>query len=330
MTRSIPVWIVALLIVAIVWLMMCAFQVQFTETAIVTRFDKIRDVFSPQEAGLKFKWPWPIERVHRYDTRLRSFDTEFRQLGTEDQKTVVMTAYATWRIEDGEKFLKTIGREDAAAQKIRDLLENRVSTVLRTHPLTHLVNVDPEEMKYADIEREFLEGIRGPARTNYGIEIVSCGIQRLGIPESVTKDVFTRMKEDRQKTIKELRAEGQAKAQEIRVAAEEISNKILARAEAYAKKIVSEGDAMAARYYEKFAEEPELSSFLKLIESLLRILESGQATLVLDAAEIQPFTILHDAATSPRPDSARRSSSPDAATDKLGSLIDEDTLRPRD
>ncbi|RIK67272.1 MAG: hypothetical protein DCC65_06900 [Planctomycetota bacterium] len=321
MSRNMPTLLVALLLVVIIAFMMCAFQVRFTETAIVTRFDKIHKVITSDEAGLHFKAPWPIDRVHRFDTRLRSFDTEFRQLGTEDQKTVVMTAYATWRIMDGEKFLKAVGREDAAAKKIRDLLENRVSTVLRTHPLGNLVNVDPAQMKLSQIEREFLEGVKGPAIDTYGIEIVSVGIQRLGIPESVTREVFARMKEDRQKAIKEYTAEGQAIAQQIRVEAEEISSKIIARAEAYAKQIEGQGEAEAAKYYAKFAENRTLSDFLKKRETLQKILEAGQVTLVLDASQLEPFKMLRDAAISFKNAVAPKDEKPrgnDAVDDKLG------------
>ena len=324
MTRNLPAVVVAILLIVIIAFMMCAFQVSFTETAIVTRFDEIKSVIKPGDAGLHFKLPWPVDRVHRYDTRLRSFDTEFRQIGTEDQKTVVLTAYATWRIDDGEKFLKTVGREEAAARQIQDLLENRVSTVLRTHPLSELVNVDPEEMKFSQIEQEFLSGIEQAARDNYGIEIVSVGIQRLGIPESVTREVFARMKADREKTIKELNSEGQAKAQAIRVTAEEISSKILARADAYAKKIEGLGDAEAAKYYAKFAENQSLSDFLKKRESLKKILEGGQVTLVLDAAQFEPFKMVRDAAISfkkgtvPEPVSATDGGEGDGLKDKLG------------
>ncbi len=289
---------VAVLVVVINLFMMCAFQVRFTETAVVTRFDEIVEKIEPKDAGLHFKYPWPVDRVHRYDTRLRSFETEFRQLGTEDQKTIILTAYATWRIVDGPQFLKAVSREDAAARKISDLLENRVSIVLRTHPINHLVNVDEKEMKFAQIEQEFLQGIQEPAMKNYGIEIVSVGIKRLGIPESVTKEVFTRMKEDRNKTIKELTAEGTAKAQEIRATAEEISGRILARADAYAKQIEGQGDAEAAKYYAKFMENQTLADFLKKRETLQKILEAGQVTLVLDANQFELFGMLKDAAKS--------------------------------
>ncbi|MBN2560590.1 MAG: protease modulator HflC [Phycisphaerae bacterium] len=292
MSRNIPTYVVALLVIVIIAFTMCAFQVRFTETAVVTQFDKIKRVIKPQDAGLHFKWPWPIDRVHRYDARLRSFETEFRQLGTQDQRTVVLTAYATWRIDDAEKLLKALGREEAAAQKIRDLLENQVSVVLRTHPLSHLVNVREDEMKLAEIEQRFLAGIKDDAEKDYGIEIVSVGIKRLGIPESVTKEVFTRMKEDRQKTIKQLKAEGEAEATKILAQAEEISKKIRARADAYAKTIEGQGHAEAARYYKIFAENRRLSDFLKKLETIRRIFEAGQITLVMDADKVVPFDVL--------------------------------------
>ena len=308
MSKKLPIF-VAMLLIVIIGFMMCAFQVRFTETAVVTRFDEIRDVIQPNEAGLHFKWPWPIDRVYRYDTRLRSFETEFRQAATKDQKTVILTAYATWRITDGQKFLKTVGREGTAAPKIRDLLENQVQLVLRTHTLDELVNIDEKKLKLDEIEKMILagvadrsdaksegsaqEGIQAPARDRYGIEIVSVGIKRLGLPESVTKAVFTRMKEDRQKVSKELESEGEAEATMIRAEAEEESKKIIARAEAYAKTILGRAEAEAAKYNEIFAKDRELSVFLKKQEVVEKILASGQTTLVLDSDKISPFDILN-------------------------------------
>lgn len=291
MGRNFPTILVALVIIVVIVCMMCAFQVRFTETVVVTRFDKIVSE-QPKEPGLHFKWPWPVDQVHRFDKRLHAFETEFRQAATEDQKTVILTAYATWRIDDGVKFLTAVGREDGADKKIRDLLDNQVQLVLRMNPLSALVNTDPNVMKLDQIEAEFLSGIKDAAKARYGIEVVSVGIKRLGLPESVTKDVFARMKEDRQTEIKQLTAEGEAEATKIRVNAEQISKKIIARAEAYANTIRGQGDAEAAKYYRIFAENPELSSFLKKIDTVQQIFESGQITLVLDADKFVPFDIL--------------------------------------
>jgi membrane protease subunit HflC len=302
MSRNIPTLLVSLLVIVVILAMMCTFQVRFTETAVVTRLDKIHKVIRANEAGLHFKWPWPIDRVHRFDARLRSFDTEFRQLGMRDQKTVILTAYATWRVENAERFLKALGREDAAGPKIRDLLESEVSNVLKTYQLGDLVNIDKDKMKFAEIERRLLPNLRGSASKDYGIEIVGVGIKRLGIPESVTNDVFTRMKEDRQKTIEQLTAEGEAEAMKIRAEAEEISQRILARAGAYAKTIEGQGDAEAAKYYKIFAENRRLSDFLKKLETVRKIFKAGQITLVMDANKFVPFDVLRGVGQSPDDD----------------------------
>ncbi|MFQ5460710.1 MAG: AAA family ATPase, partial [Anaerolineae bacterium] len=52
------------------------------------------------------------------------------------------------------------------------------------------------------------------------------------------------------------------------------------------------GDAEAAKYYKVFAENRALSDFLKKLETVRKIFEAGQITLVMDAAEFIPFDIL--------------------------------------
>ncbi len=326
MLKNVPAFFVILIILIVILSVMCAFQVRFTETAVVTRFDRVLNVIEPNEAGFHWRAPWPIDRVHRYDARLRSFETEFRQLGTQDQKTVILTAYAQWRIVDARKFLENVGQEDTAAKKIRDLLDNEVSEVMRGYDLKQLVNVDPAQSKFEEIEGQFLGGIVDRAQVDYGIQVVSVGIKRLGLPEDVTKEVFNRMKEDRQKEIKELTAQGESKARQIRADANEKAQRIIARAEAYAKMVEGQGDAQAATYYQTFAENRHLSDFLKKLETIEQIFEAGQITLVLDAAKLAPFDLLTAVG---RPEklapqgSEGGSSDASAAADTLGGVVSD-------
>src|SRR5262249_51959494 len=153
-----------LLVVAVLILAMTAHQVRFTETAVVTRFDKVTSVIPADKAGLIFTYPWPIERVQKFDARLRTLQTEFSQLSTEDQKTITVAAFATWRIADAEKFLRAVGREEAADSKIGDLLKNEVSNVLRRFPLAALVNTDPKEMKFGQIESDVHQSVARQAK----------------------------------------------------------------------------------------------------------------------------------------------------------------------
>ena len=54
MIKTVPSIIVALLLIVVILLMMCAFQVRYTETAVVTRFDQIKDAFAHMESGAHF------------------------------------------------------------------------------------------------------------------------------------------------------------------------------------------------------------------------------------------------------------------------------------
>ena len=108
----------------------------------------------------------------------------------------------------------------------------------------------------------------------------------------MTREVFARMKEDRQKTIKELTAQGAARAEQIRADAQEKTGRILTRADTFAETIKAQGDAEAAKYYKIFEEHRELSDFLKEWEGLYKILQTGQTTIVLNASEIRPLHLL--------------------------------------
>src|SRR5262245_3347641 len=62
----------------------------------------------PNDAGLHWKWPWPIESVQRIDRRLQYLDlpgaellTRDRERGTIDQ-TLTIDAYVCWRIATRE------------------------------------------------------------------------------------------------------------------------------------------------------------------------------------------------------------------------------------
>lgn len=306
MTKNLPAIIVALIVLLVIVCMMCAFQVGFTETVVVTRFERPKEN-QPTEPGLYFKLPWPIDRVHRYDTRLRTFETEFRQVAAKESEPLILTTYATWRVKDGLRFQKTSLSESQVTSKIRGLVSNQVALALKRFSLSELVNVDASKNRLAEFERDILVGVttvpgakggegalsvKEAAMKDFGVEVVSIGIKRLGLGEEVTKNVFERMRAERDNVAKRLEAEGVSEAQKIREEAREVESKIRLRAEAYAKKLRGEGEAEAANYYAYFEQNRQLADFLKKLETVEEILKSGRMTLVLDAHTIVPFEIL--------------------------------------
>jgi membrane protease subunit HflC len=307
--RRTPTVLIAGIVIVVLLLYAFAFQVRFTETAVVTRFEKPVD--REVAPGLNFRrWPWPIERVHTYDRRLRAYETQFTQLSTQDQKTLTVTAFATWGISRAAQFLKAVGREEAAADKIGDLLKNSVSKVFKRHPLSDLINTDPARIRYREIEEEIRAAVKDDALNSYGIEVADVGIARLGLPEKNTQAVADRMKAERKAVSDRLEAEGDAEAKRITETAQAVVSKILERARSYAKTIEGQGEAQAARYYKVFEENLELATMLKQFETLVRIMNSGESTVVLDAHEITPFNLLPE-----RPAGGEPSSRPPSPRD---------------
>src|ERR1700722_8928004 len=73
--------------VVLVVLYSSVFTVDASEYAYLTQFGRRVEVFdggNDDEAGLHFKWPWPIQSVQRLDRRLQTFDLPAAELLTRD------------------------------------------------------------------------------------------------------------------------------------------------------------------------------------------------------------------------------------------------------
>ncbi|MHC4532174.1 MAG: SPFH domain-containing protein, partial [Planctomycetota bacterium] len=125
---------------------------------------------------------------------------------------------------------------------------------------------------------------------DYGIEIKDLGIKQLKVNEEVTKDIFERMKAERNRRTQATIAEGNAEAIKIGTDADSKKTELLAAAEARAKAIRGEGDAEAAKFYKMLEADTDLAMFLRDIEALKKILEK-RSTVVL-SADSEPFNLL--------------------------------------
>ena len=91
------------------------------------------------------------------------------------------------------------------------------------------------EKEFGEIEGEIFKKVQDRVAANsYGIEIRFLGIKKLGLPESVTQNVFERMQSERQVLISQIQFEGEEQATKIKASADRESAKLLADAEAEA------------------------------------------------------------------------------------------------
>jgi membrane protease subunit HflC len=285
---SIPLFLLVLLVV--VALVSATFQVRETELALVTTFGKpTRQITEP---GLYFKWPPPVEWVQKFDSRLRILEAELGETTTKGAVPVIVNTFVVWRIADPLVFFNAVGNVTEAEAKLRSQISDTQNKVIGRHFFSEFVNSDPEKVKFEQIEAEMLSELQAAIKDVYGIEVKAAGIKQLKVSEDVSKDVFERMKKERERRTEATIAEGAAAAKKIKTDADSMQTELLAAADARAKAIRAQGDAEAAGYYKMLEEDPQLAMFLRDIEALKKILEN-RSTLVI-GADSEPFKMLKE------------------------------------
>ncbi len=117
-------------------------------------------------------------------------------------------------------------------------------------------------MKFDQIEHEILEKVQKQVKDkDYGIEIKFVQIKKMGLPESVTQNVFDRMQSERQVLISTIQFEGEAEATKIKSSADSKAAILLADADAAALKIQRPGRSGRPEIARRFAAKPRVGQF---------------------------------------------------------------------
>ncbi|MDB6030835.1 MAG: hypothetical protein JWM16_1173 [Verrucomicrobiales bacterium] len=297
MKRNLPTVIIGGLLLLIFVLLLFVFQVRTTEVAVVTTFGRpTRNILEP---GAYWKWPWPVQRVHKFDKRINNYEGKFEQVYTSDGYSLLLMVYVGWTINEPNNFFPRFnGSTKKAEESLEGLLRNAYSGVVGKHAFSDFISTDEKQLKFVDIEHEMLARIQADSRSiTNGIEIKFLGIKKLGLPESVTQLVFERMQSERKVQEEKIKSEGEREASELRSTANLESARLLADAEATATRTRSQGDAEAAKSFAVFEQSPELANFLLQLNGLELFLKE-KTTLILDQAT-PPLNLLRGPAHIP-------------------------------
>lgn len=286
--KNITITIFIVLLFVILALVFTMFQVRETESALVITLGKAtRQITEP---GLYFKWPPPIEMVQKFDSRSRGLVAEIGETPTKGAVPIIVNTFIVWRVAEPLAFFNAVGTVSEAENKLLTQISDTQNKVIGRHDFSEFVNSDPTKIKLDEIEKEMLAEIQKAVRSDYGIEIKAIGIRQLKISEDVSKDVFERMRAERNRRTEATIAEGNAASKKIVTDALSMQTELLAAAEARAKAIRAQGDAEAAQYYKLLEQDPQLAMFLRDIDALKKILEQ-RATVVI-SADTEPFKLL--------------------------------------
>jgi membrane protease subunit HflC len=284
MKRSPLTLAVGLLLLIIFGLMLFVYQVRPSEAAVVTFFGKPSRIKDTPGPGLRL--PWPIEKVVMLDERIQNFavESKFEEIKLSDQSIILLSVYVGYRISNPTNFFTKWqnGSIAAAEGALEGLVRSAKNEVAGRHPLSDFISTDERQMKFSQIEAEILQEVqRRLANLNYGVDMKFIQIKKIGLPESVTQNVFDRMKSERQTFISIIESNALVQSTEMKSAANSKAAIVLSDADAAAKIIRGEGEAQRMKSLEVLQQNPDLAKFILQMEALEQFLRQ-KTTLVLD------------------------------------------------
>ncbi|MCG6935328.1 MAG: protease modulator HflC [Proteobacteria bacterium] len=272
------------------------FTVNERELAIKFRLGEI--VNADYKPGLHFKLPL-VNNVRFFDSRILTLDARPTEYLTAEKKKVVVDFFAKWRINDVEKYYRTMsgGDQRTAAMRLYNIINDGLKTEFSRRTVHEVVSgdypEDEEQPKAAvkpgpkiDARTEIMANMTKLANSQvekFGILIVDVRIKRIDFPPEISKDVFRRMESERARIAAEIRAQGAEKGETIRANADRERTVLLAESHRKGLEIRGAGDGAAAEIYARaYSQDPEFYSFYRSLDAYRTAFQTGADVLVLE------------------------------------------------
>ena len=215
MKRNLFTLSVGLLLLLIFGLLLFVFQVRTSEVAVVTTFGKATRQITA--AGPYYKWPWPIQKVYKFDKRIQNFEDRLTEGLTKDSFNLLTSVYVGWQITDPKaffpKFAGSINSIAYAESQLEAMLGNLKMAIVGKHALSEFVSTSDNGPGLLAIEDEIRTAVRAQLSTNnWGLDISFLGLKRLQLPEGVSKTVLDRMQAERKVLADASQYEGEKEA----------------------------------------------------------------------------------------------------------------------
>ena len=275
MKRS-SIIISALSLIAVIIISQSIYVVSEIERAVKLRFGEI--VEFDVQPGLHFKWPI-VNTIKYFDGRILTLDAVPQRYLTSEKKALMVDSFIKWRIKDVAKYFTTTGGDEERAKR---LLSQRVDTGLRNEFGIRTVKevVSGERDQLMNSLATSLDKI---AQQELGVEVIDLRVKKIDLPFEVSDSVYNRMRTERERLARELRAQGNEVAEKIRATADKDKTIILADAYREAEETRGLGDAKAtATYAEAYTKDPEFYDFTRSLKAYQATFQSKGDILIID------------------------------------------------
>ncbi len=250
------------------------FTVQQWETAIKLRLGEI--VKSDYDPGLHLKVPL-LNNVMHFDARIQTLDARPQRFLTIEKKDVIVDSYTKWRINNAAQFFRSTGGDSARAER---LLSERVNTALRNEFGKRTIQEVVTEDRIALMKA--LTKVSDTQAAELGVEVLDVRVKKIDLPPEVSESVYNRMRAERERVARDLRAKGAEAAERIQADADRQRTVIVADAYREAEETRGLGDGRAAEIYAAaYEQNPNFYAFYRSLDAYRRTFAQKNSTLVL-------------------------------------------------
>jgi len=290
------------------------FVIDEGEQAVVVQLGRISNVVT--DAGLHIKVPF-IEDVVRYPKKIMSWNGEQKGIPTREKQYIMVDVTARWKIADPKIFYESIGSINRAYEKLGEVIDSEVKTVVVENYFHESVrdsnlimerqasiddlglsgDVDPgiitssiqTEVTYEPItrgRRQLAAEILTRSRRmvpEYGIELIDVVTRQIRYSDELTESVYARMIKERNQIAQAIRSEGEGRKADILGQMERERMSIESSAYREAESIKGSADAEATRIYaDAYNRDRDFFDFWRAIESYRTTVPGFDKTISTD------------------------------------------------
>jgi modulator of FtsH protease HflC len=266
--------IAALIGAAALWLAADSFfVVDETQQALLVRQGLPVGQFS--EPGLKLKIPL-VDSAIFFEKRVLTVEPATEQIILGDQKRIQVDTYTTYRIADPLQYYQSVRTVEDGRLQLAQIVSSAVRRELGQVKLSALLSDERNDVT-RQIHSEVAEKAHG-----LGLDVLDVRLHRADLPEDTGQSIYDRMKSERQREAKELRAQGFEWAQEIQAKADRERTVLLSEASRRARVTRGEGEAQAHELFVNAAGgDPEFFTMYRALQTYRQALAGAGPTLLL-------------------------------------------------
>ena len=264
------------ILLAVIGLTQAFYVVKETERAVLLRFGEI--VKFDVLPGFHFKIPI-VNTVRKFDSRILTLDADPQRYLTSEKKALMVDSFVKWRVKDVAKYFTTTQGSERILER---LLIQRIDTGLRNEfgvrTVKEVVSGERDELM-----NSLASALDKIAQQELGIEVVDLRVKKIDLPTEVSESVYNRMRTERQRLARELRAQGNEVAAEIRAKADKSKTVILADAYREAEETKGDGDAIAtSTYAAAYTKDPEFYDFTRSLKAYQATFQTKSDILLIN------------------------------------------------